>query len=824
MRKSTGFVVSGILLLPILVGVLLLGLGLWLRMSLPEPSGHVASPEIGAEVEVIFDSSAVPHIFADSLTDAYFALGHLHARDRLWQMETQRRVGQGRMSEILGTLTLDLDRTLRALDLYRSARRSFEQLPPVVRNALNAYSAGVNHYLRQPAAPLPLEFQLTFHRPEPWHPADTLVWFKTMALVLGRDYRSELLRARLLSVVEPERLEELFSMKVPGDPVTVQQRNWQMPRPWPKPRGPLRPLAAESVAALPGGLNAKLARPPLFDVRGETRASNIWVVAGRHTESGKPILANDPHLALDAPSLWYLARIVTPGLELAGATVPGVPFHLLGQNGRLAWGITATGIDAQDLAVESLPAAENDPESVIRSRRETIDVRFDDPVEQTVRSSPRGPILSDVDPVAAGLVGEDRAMALLATVFTDRDTTAAALHALNRATNVDDAFAAMRGLTGTNLNMVFADSDGEIAYLAAGLVPLRHRGDGWLPQAVEGDEPLWSGFVPFEHLPRTRNPERGWIFSANNAIVDDAYPYFLGYEWESPYRARRVIELLESGTAAEALPYTVEDAMAMQRDTRSLAALELLPILAQVSTNEPDLQQALDLLLGWDGEMLRDRPEPLLFWSWVRALNRLVFADELGTSLYDAYAGFRPEVLARVLGGDGDWCNSTATPRWRERCEELIVDALRSALAAGREQYGTDITRWRWGEVHTAPLQHRLLSRIPLLAQLVDISVETDGGNYTLNRGASYGGAVADGDDDNPFAHVHGAGYRAVYDLARPENSRFVISTGQSGNPLSPHYDDFVERWRDGEYVRIAGSRPELRAGALGVLRFAPEQ
>ncbi len=848
----------------------------WLYLDTPPLSGEISAEELSAEVNILFDGDAIPHVFADSWQDAHFALGYLHARDRLWQMEMQRRVGQGRVSEVLGKGALDLDRFMRTLGLYQAAESDVDTLSGPTRDALQAYSDGVNHYLTSRSEPLPLEFQLTFHEPEPWRPADSAVWVKTMALILSGNYQSELRRARLLSRVSPDRLAELFPDYDASDPITLggghRRQGWDSIRlksisdasssdvhqppgvgSTPARRAGQTGSARDSERSVQSAAPATLCRPavppdqrcqravrrppfvsaelqrlwPLGDlVPGETSASNEWVVAGEHTETGSPILANDPHLALNAPTLWYLARIQVRDRWIIGGTVPGFPFHVLGQNDSVAWGMTNTGGDVQDLVIETLDPDNpdrywaGDDWKAVSVRQETIRVRFGGEVVHPARSTHTGPLLSDVSPQAAELVGPNRATALVFTALQPGDRTLDAMRALGLSHSWSEARDALRHIASPQLNVAFADTAGVIALLSPARVPVRARHDGRFPINGGDVSPVWSGYVPYEQLPFVSNPLDGWIANANNALVDDGYPFFIGAEWEPPYRARRI-----DGRLRRDVPgndgYSVADAMALQKDTISGAALELLPLLTAIPGDSPAAERALEALRRWDGNMLRDRPEPALFYLWLRALNRTLFLDDLGEH-YTDYAGLHPRVVRNVLTGLGHWCDDITTTERVESCAHALHSSLARALDDGRNLFSGDFEAWRWGTLHRARFPHPLFDLVPGLGSLFDISIETDGGNYTVNRGASYPGPVEPTNSDSPFAHRHGPGYRAVYDLEDPAQSRFIISTGQSGNPLSAHYGDMVERWRDGEYLTLLVDLADLLELSSGRLRLIP--
>ncbi len=774
-----------------LVALVLLGLAggwLWLQGSLPRTDGEVLVGSPQAPAEILRDADGLVTIRAESWNDAYFALGYAHAQDRLVQMEMLRRVGTGRLSEVAGAMTLDFDRLMRALDLAGAARRSWRTLGPELRRALEVYAEGVNAYLETHEGPWPPEFLLA-GAPERWEPWHSLLWGKLMALRLSGNWREELDNARLIEAVGRDALGDLFP--------------------------DLAPEAATLSGAGIGRLSSLLEALPREAGLG---ASNVWAVAGARTASGKPVLANDPHLGLQVPATWYLARLETPEGVLAGATSPGVPLMILGHNGRAAWGFTTTHSDVQDLVVETLDPADPGryltPEGSrpFETREETIAVRFGADVTETFRATRHGPVVSDADAAAGAAAGAGRVLALAWPFLRAPDTSPEALYRLNFARTWEEFTAAMRLWTGPQQNIFWANTEGTIGFYAPALVPLREGYDGSLPVDGASRARLWSGTIPFAELPHARDPEAGVLINANNRIAGPAYPYRLATRFEPPYRAQRIAEVLDAER-----PHTPAASWALQRDRLSLMARELVPLLTAGLPGEGTPSQpsragaALALLRDWDFVMAADRPQPLLLYAWLRELNAVIFADELGAEAYAGYAAWNPAGIARAL---------TAAPAWCDNVDTAAVEDCRWARQAGLDRALAWLERLgaegapaelAWGDWHVARLQHLLLGRVPLLGQAYRTRFPIGGGNYTVQRATPSWG------EETPLRMVHGAGLRAVYDLADLEQSRFVITSGQSGNPFSPHFLDLAPRWRDGGYVKLVGDAQA--AGGRLVLR-----
>jgi penicillin amidase len=762
---------------------------LWLRTSLPTTGGTVALDGARAAVEILRDKNGVPHIFAANAEDAYLALGYVHAQDRLWQMEMMRRLGAGRLSEVVGAATLGLDRYSRTFGLYRLAEAQVERLQPTERALLDAYARGVNAYLDTRTGALPPEFVLLRHAPEPWRPADSLVWAKIMAMQLSRNWQTELLRWRMSKRLTQEQIRELWPEDDRGAPITLTDRV----------RAASLPLDG-LARAIPGAFTS-------------ADASNAWVVDGARSATGKPVLANDPHLGLGAPILWYLAHVEAPGVSLTGATVPGVPLLILGHNSRIAWGMTTTGGDIEDLYLEDLDPADPgryrtpDGPKPFRVRTEEIRVKGGEPVVLEVRETRHGPVITDL---VRETGNPTQVIALASTALRPEDDTARALFGINRAGDWSSFVDAAKHFDSPQQNLFFADNAGDIGLIAPARLPVRRNGNGLAPVPGADDAHAWTGFVPFDALPKTRNPPTGRIVNANNRLVGPQYPYDITQDWDTSWRAIRIEE-----TLATRAQHGVEDAAALQMDTLSTAARALVPLLLAAAPGSPRAAAAMALMRKWDYRMQRDRPEPLIYAAWLRHLMQAIAADELGP-LYDDYGRSRPGFVVAVLTRNRHWCDDVTTPD-KEDCNARIALALDRALDDIAQRQGEDIARWRWGDAHRAALVNRVLTHVPLAGRFANLDVATDGGNDTVNRGLMAESGA------NPFAHAHGAGFRAVYDLADLARSGFVIATGQSGNPLSPHYGDMVERWRDGRHVTIATDKETARQRAVSTLTLMPK-
>jgi penicillin amidase len=735
-------------------------------LTLPGGDVQAAIPSLSAEVSVSEDADGIPRIRAATPTDAAAALGFLHARARMFQMELMRRAASGRLSEYFGRTTLPYDRYIRLLGLRQVAAAELAGLPADTRAIFDAYARGVNAWIARRGRFSALQL-LAFGEPEPWTPVDSLLWGKTMSVYLSGNWRTELARLALARTLTAMQIDAL----------------------WPAEPGSGRPQAALVPDARLAATATRLAEavpkfPAAFTLPSE--ASNEWAVDGTHSASGAPLLAGDPHLAFSLPGFWYLARIDISATHetLAGATAPGVPILVLGRNSHIAWTFTTTGADTQDLFVEQPAGAGRyvspDGPLPFMVRDETIRVRGGADEVLHVRATRHGPVISDlIDP--GGPI-----LALAAANLTPGDAQAAGLLALNRATTVDEAGAAAAAIASPVQNLLVADRQ-RIALFVSGRVPIRRTGDGSRPQPGADGAHDWLGFASGEELPHVVAPASGRLVNANERIGPAESGVFLSRDWYGDFRARRIRALL---AASDKL--TAADFSHMQTDVLSTFAQDVLPRLRSVRPTRPQDAAALRILDGWDGAAAMDAPQPLLFNDWIRR-----FADAMLDRLHvpeadrDAAAPW-PDLAAQALGADGAaLCGGP--------CDSLLAASLSASVDALSARYGHDPLAWRWGVAHPAVFPDPLLRAVPWMEHLVEGRIAAPGDDTTIDRG---------GFRDGDFESVHGASFRAAYDLADLDRSRFVVAPGQSGDPASPLARNFLRRWRDGGTVTLGAETP----------------
>jgi penicillin G amidase len=806
MRKILKRLGLTLLLLLLVFGAALL----WYRSaSQPQIDGALRMAGLSAPVDIVRDSEGVPHIYAKTAGDAYFALGVVHAQDRLWQMEMNRRIAAGRMAEVLGPNALDADRFLRTLGVRRNAEAIYANLGQEERSALDAYARGVNAWLAQRKGPLPPEFLLTqAPAPEPWQPADSIGWQTMMAWDLGGNWTQELLRMRLSQRLTLEQINQ-FLPPCPGDKQLVTQDYTKLYR---------------ELAATTQQLTAVAAIAPSSLIEG--MGSNNWVVSGAMSTTGKPLLANDPHLGLAAPAVWYFAHMSAPGLNVIGATLPGIPSVVLGHNERIAWGFTNTAPDVQDLYIERI-----NPENArqyrtpngwadFEMRTETIKVKGQTDVQLQVRTTRHGPVITGALPIIAKapLDANRYAVSFAWTALRPDDRTLQAGIAMTHASNWKEFLDGARDFAAPQQNIVYADIDGNIGFIAPGRVPVRKPENdlkGLAPAPGWDARYDWDGFIPFEQLPRQYNPASQRIVTANQKIVDDQYPWFITSEWASSYRADRITALLGARPR-----HDLNSFAAIQKDTVSLAAQDLLPLVRTAKPLSARAKTVLDALSRWDGTMDAQRPEPLVFNAWMRETSREIFADELGDALMKDYWELRNvfQPMIHVLkndDGEDRWCAEAGKPA--QTCADVLSRSLEAALSDLEKRYGKDMKHWRWGDAHVARSEHRPFGKVDMLARFFDIRVPSPGDTYTVNVGR-----YNLRDEKEPFANRHAPSMRALYDLSNLENSLFIHSTGQSGNVLSPLYRNMTERWAEVRYLPMKTQRAAVEANKLGTLTLTP--
>lgn len=708
----------------------------------PQVSGRVELAGISADVSIVRDRYGVPHIFGETEADIFFALGYAHAQDRFFQMDMMRRYVHGRLSEVLGERAIRVDARNRIRGYHLVADAAVENLSPDARAAVDAYTVGVNARLAQ-GTPSP-EYAILRFAPEEWQPRDSAAVVVYMADSLAAGEYEEMNRRFLETLFTPGRIDEFLPGYPDWAPTTLQAEDF------PEPDGDVPPAETDVQDDVNGG-------------------SNAWVLSGEHTATGEPLLANDPHLGLSAPGIWYYAHLALPDGHVVGSTVAGAPLVVLGRNDVSAWAFTNTGFDVIDLR----PVA---PGSMATTeRREVIHVSGGEPIEITVRETESGPIL---DSNWFNLEGFGETDVILMSTALDRSNDVADVsYRIMKSRSWSEFVEAGRGYTAPMQNMHYAHVDGTIGYTTAGLVPLR---------AEDGS---WSGYIPYDDLPRVANPLSGRIASGNNRITPDNYPYPTPGEY-AIFRGIRIDEMLNATEHHDAASYHTA-----QMDVTSAQALRLIPVIEASLPRTAAGEEARRHLAGWDGKMGLNRHEPLIFALWYRELAREIYADELGEN-FRRFLGNRRGFIDNVLvGGQTHWCDDITTAA-AETCADAVGSALDAAMAIGAERYGEDVGAWNWGEVHQAVFDHPAFTGVPVLDGLFTVRQPVGGDGSTVNVAVYSIGA-------DHFDVFHGPSLRVVYDLSDLDASRYMHAPGQSGHPWSPHYRDLAPMWAAGESFEL---------------------
>lgn len=779
-----------------------------LRSSLPELDGTITLKGLSADVTITRDAYGVPHIVAETRHDLYFASGFVHAQDRLWQMEMNRRIGRGRVAEILGESALQIDRMVRTFGFPRKAEKALATITAEGRAALDAYAAGVNAFLEYRRGALPPEFLLVGIEPEPWKPIDTLVWSKMMWFDLSKNMSEEISRALLLTKLTPDQVQAIFPT-YPGE----------------KAEAPL-PNLSDIYASLP--LDDMLA------VYGEPKeaahGSNNWVVSGAHTETGSPMLANDPHLGLTTPSIWYLMHLhdKETGRHAVGVSFPGSPGLVLGRNDKMAWGFTNTASDVQDLFIEKLLDDDQyltpDGPADLILFEEVIKIKGEDPEILTVRETRHGPIVSDLLPIGEDVVADGYGVALQWTALMDTDPSVDVLLNTLDAETFDEFRSATRSYAGPEQNMVFADVSGAIGYTAPARVPVRKPDNmikGRLPSPGWDSRYDWDGYLPYEAMPLQDNPASGVVATANERIVPFDYPHYLTRDWTLPYRGNRIRHRLEADA-----PLSMADMNDIQNDQISDFARALLPSLMILLPKDSPARPVFE---GWDGAMTRDSAAAALFQHWHRRYWEALISDELGPKLFERVRGPRGQLLASSIihtaGADVvkygsayyefalmdpsvalSWCDDTSTKDAIETCKDLALSVMDQSFRELSDQLGSDTASWRWGTLHQLTQTHRPFTNVPALGKYFHLSGEQGGSPYTVNV------AGVSNTPDTFLTSSMGPSYRGIFDLADLDQSLYALPTGQSGHPLSKHHGDLYKLWDRGELFKIPTDPAKIEA------------
>jgi penicillin amidase len=778
------------------------------RRRLPKNDGVLQLSGLESPVEVLYDRWGVPHIYALTERDLFFAQGFVHARDRLWQMDFTRRLVAGRLSEIFGARTVTADRWLRVFGLRRVVEQEVSLLDADVRANLEAFADGVSACIAHDR--LPVEFLLLRYQPEPWAVADSLSWAKMIAFGVASDWEAEILRAHLFAHLGPETCAELGL----GDPDC-----WQ--------HTPLLDAGGRLCSSIDAeALGQAQTAQALVELLGaDGWGSNNWVVSGDRTATGAPLLANDMHLALSAPCVWYENHLVCGDMNVTGITFPGVAGVLAGHNGHVAWGFTNCPADVQDLYVERLRSTENggvqceyqgewyDAQVV----REEIAVKGDETVVEEVVITRHGPIINRLVPDFSG--GQPLALRWAAL---EPDTLFETVPAMDRARNCREFRQALRLWTVPAQNVVYADVAGDIGYNVAGRIPIRASGNGQVPVPGWTDEYEWVGHIPFEELPHSYDPPRGYIATANNCTVGDDYPHYIGCSYRLDDRANRIGALIEVQKEIDS-----DYIQKMHFDQVSHTAQLVGGYLGDLRLDDPQLAAIAEMMRDWDGALTVDSVAATVYKVFEHHVAILMLSNRLGDLTRNYLGeGLLPELLWENHFGEQarEWLRETlAQPEshWfdleqGQTRDDVMRQALGETVDFLKAKLGPQVDDWTWGSLHKLVFAHTLGSARPL--------------DRVFNRGP-----YPVGGDGNTLWQTHpkqydlssdrlaGPPFRFIADMGDLRNSLGLLAPGQSGRVGSPHYDDQIEAWFGGEYHPMLYDREDVRKAAKERLRLEPK-
>ena len=786
----------------------------YLLRSMAPLSGLQQLSRLTSGVEIKRDASDVTHIHAANPIDAWRAIGFVHAQERGWQLAFNRQVMHGELSEWLGPTTLETDKLMRTLGIIKAATAQFDKLPVNTQKALEAYAEGVQagYASEQWRAP---EFVILGINPsksmKPWTAVDSVGWALMMALDLGGNWGNEFAR---LMAAQKLNTEDLWKLMPPypgesrGSKVDIAALYQNL--------GVYAKEATPQASVL---LNQQMLASSTLDVGVlEGKGSNNWVVPGSNTRSGMPLLANDPHLGLSAPAVWYFAGLHAPAgqfadgtshaaLDVVGATLPGLPFVVLGRTSKAAWGFTNTGPDVQDLYLEALEGKDHyrtpQGQQAFEIRDEVIKVKGQADVAIKVRTTRHGPVISDVQAAYAQFLNKDKYAISLrwSALDIDNQTVVAGMEA-NFANSVAELRKAFSKNHSPMQSVVMADTQGQVLFKAVGKVPVRsasHDLQGMVPAPGWLSQYDWQSWIPYEQTPEVTQSDiekRGWHATANQKILPPGYAQFLTNDWTGPERFDRIAQLMESGSKFDA-----QQMKSMQADVHSLAAVRLLPYLQTLSSEHAKAAEALPLLKAFKGDMTRDSAGALIYAVWFDEVTRAILIPKLGETRFKALFGkraFRPAIEGVLAAQDKSWCGDAG-------CQTLMNKALDTALDQIVVMQGSKVAEWNWVRAHPALSAHKPFGNVKALAPFFDVSGPSGGDSFTVNVGQYWTSSST-----LPFATRHAASMRAVYDLANLEDSGFIYQTGQSGHPFSPRYQDMKDEWGQVKYrpLRMNTSGP----------------
>ncbi|MBL1212695.1 MAG: penicillin acylase family protein [Ignavibacteriae bacterium] len=786
MKKWVKILIASLSTIFVVIAVSIIAAYILIRQPLPNYDGAENVVGISDEVNIYRTENAVPYIIAKTEEDAAFALGYVHAQERMFQMDLMRRAAEGKLSEILGTKTIAVDKLFKTVGLYKKAVEHYSLLDENSKNILTVYSKGINSYLAERKGNLSIEFDVLGYEPEQWIPEHSYVIAKLLAWELNISWWTDIAFTHLVQKLGEEKVKEIIPDFPENAPVIIPNEIKRFTN-----------LSTDII-------KADRQYRELFGIRGTHLGSNNWVVNGKMSTSGKPIIANDPHLMLGTPAKWFMAVIRSDTWNTEGFTLPGLPAVVIGKNKSIAWVVTNVMADDADFYVEEIDSSKNNYlldgkwQPLIKLNEEII-VKDSANVEFTISHTHRGPIVSDVYSIDLGKNKKTESNAELSMRWTalDFSNDFSAILNVNKAENWDDFKDALEDFNAPGQNFVYADTLGNIGYICAAKLPKRKNDSPTFVYDGTASENDWNGFIPYRLMPTLYNPNQNYIASANNKTVKD-FPYHISNLWEPPSRIISIDSMLNSKEK-----HSAEDFKSYQSNIYSPFAkgitAEILSAFENVIVKDDNLKLAIELLEKWNYEMDRFSQAPSIYSVFMQKLIQNIFLDEMGEELFEEYifmANVPMRVVPKLLSkGNSIWFDNVTTEKIENK-NDIIRKSFTDALAELESNFGSKISEWQWGELHTVKFEHFFSGASSVIDQIINIGpfpISGDGttvslSEYSLNK---------------PYETVIGPSMRFIYDFAQPEKINFILPTGQSGHVMSDHYSDMTKLWLKGEYLEL---------------------
>ncbi len=777
-----------------------------LQSKIPEYNGEVKVSNISNDVKIYRDEHAIPFVIAEDDYDATFALGYIHAQERLFQMDISRRAGEGRLSEILGSETIPFDKMFRTLGIYKLCVESLPGLNPLTKKMLEAYSNGVNAYIKEANGNYTFEFDVLGYEPELWKPEHSLVLTKLMAWELNISWWTDIAFSHLVQKLGEEKVKQVLPDFDENAPTII-------------------PKHLKSASIVPTEFyNVDKDYRKFMGFVGTHIGSNNWVVNSKKSESGKVIIANDPHLAFQAPGKFMFSVVRSKGWSGEGFSIPGLPTFIIGKNNDIAWVLTNVMVDDADFYVEKFDSTAtkylvNNEWRNLEIIEDTIIVKDSNPIIYSIKKTHRGPIISDIHNYNKMFKNNSQSTANISMRWTGLDFSDEifAMLSINRAKNWNDFENGVEHFTAPGQNFVYGDKEGNIGYICGAKLPLRETNSPTLIFDGTTDKYDWKGYVPYNEMPKLFNPSDNFIASANNKTIKN-FPYHISNLWEPASRIERITELLTSKEK-----HSSDDFKKYQHDFFSYYAKHITPFIlnafADVMVNDENLNTALSLLRQWNFVVDMKSQTPTIFNEFLQKLMKNIFHDEMGDELFKEYifiANVPYRKIRELLDNKkSEWWDDVATKNIEFR-DEIIRNSLADALTSLENSLGKDIAFWQWKELHTVTFKHLFTHSTPMLSNLLNVGPFPISGDGTTIFNTEYSFT-------KPYKNILGPALRFIFDFAKPDELNIILLTGESGYFMSNHYSDMTQHWLDGKYLKININTSDIKERKYDLLKLLKE-